>query len=117
MVGVTPTNRARLRLGHLLDVSLPIYASMVLLVAWVFVGLAVFTDSAVPADTWAWFESLDLVPAVVAWLALLPIGVCLWAWQADLEPIWFGLLMVLLAGWTFIAWSGSVRALARRRRT
>jgi hypothetical protein len=103
------------RLGHILDVALPVLASIVFVVLWIYVALALVTDSAVPADTWAWLQGLDLVAAVVAWLALLPLGVFLWAWQAELEPIWFGLVMVLLIGWTFIAWSGSIRLLVRRR--
>ena len=104
------------RLGRTLDVTLPILASIVFVVVWIYVALAVLTDSTLPADTWTWLSGLELVPAVVAWIALLPLAVFLWAWQADLEPIWFGLIMVALAGWTFLAWSGSVRALARRRR-
>ena len=104
------------RLGRFLDTVLPILASIVFVVVWVYVALAFFTDSTLPADTWAWLEGLELVPAVVAWIALLPLGVFLWAWQADLEPIWFGLVMVLLVGWTLIAWSGSVRVLSRRTR-
>ena len=102
------------RFARFLDVTLPVLASIVFVVVWVYVALALFTDSALPSDTWAWLEGLDLVPAVIAWLALLPLGVFLWAWQADLEPIWFGLVMVGLAGWTFVAWSGTVRAFVRR---
>jgi hypothetical protein len=104
------------RLARILDTGLPILASAVFIVVWIYVALALFTDSTLPADTWAWLEGLELVPAVIAWIALLPLGVFLWAWQAELEPIWFGLVMVLLAGWTFIAWSGTVRALARLAR-
>lgn len=103
------------RLGRTLDVTLPILASMVFVLVWVYVSLALFTESSLPHDTWAWLEGLELVPAVLAWIALLPLGVFLWAWQAELEPIWFGLVMALLVGWTFLAWSSSVRAIARRR--
>ncbi len=104
------------RLGRTLDVTLPFLASIVLVVLWVYVALVLFTDSSVPADTWAWLEGLEVVPAVVAWIAVLPLGVFLWAWQAGLEPIWFGLVMALLVGWTFLAWSSSVRSIGRRRR-
>jgi hypothetical protein len=104
------------RLARILDTGLPVLASAVFVVVWIYVALALFTDSTLPADTWAWLEGLELVPAVIAWIALLPLGVFLWAWHAELEPIWFGLVMVLLAGWTFIAWSGTVRALARLAR-
>jgi hypothetical protein len=104
------------RLARALDTGLPILASLVFVVVWLYVALAAFTDSTLPADTWAWLESLELAPAVVAWIALLPLGVFLWAWQAELEPIWFGLVMLLLAGWTWIAWAGTARVLLRRAR-
>ncbi len=104
------------RLGRFLDTVLPILAAIVFVVVWVYVALAAFTESTLPADTWAWLEGLDMASAVIAWIAILPLGVFLWAWHAELEPIWFGLIIALLVGWTFIAWSGSVRALARLRR-
>jgi hypothetical protein len=104
------------RLGRTLDVTLPFLASIVFVVLWAYVALSLFTDSSLPADTWAWLEGLDLVPAVVAWIAMLPLGVFLWASQAELEPIWFGLVMALLVGWTLLAWSSSVRSIARQRR-
>ena len=106
------------RLARILDTGLPVLASAVFVVVWFYAALAFFTDSTLPADTWAWLEGLALVPAVIAWIALLPLGVFLWAWQAELEPIWFGLVMLALAGWTWIAWAGTFRALARvaRRR-
>ena len=63
------------RLGRLLDVVLPILASIVLVVVWVYVVLAMFTDSTLPAETWGWLEGLDLVPAVVAWIS----HCCRWA--------------------------------------
>ena len=105
------------RIGRVLDVTLPVYASAVFVGLWIYVALAVFTDSSLPADTWTWLQGLDVVPAVLAWLAILPIAVFLWAWAADLETLYFGLIMVALAGWTFIAWSGSLRAIRRRRRS
>ena len=103
------------RLARLLDTGLPILASLVFVVVWIYVALTSFTDSSLPADTWAWLEGLELVPAVVAWIALLPLGIYLWAWQAELDPIWFGLVMLLLVGWTWIAWAGTARSLARLR--
>jgi hypothetical protein len=112
----TPSGKLSSRPGRFLDVTLPILASIVFVVVWGYVALALFSESPLPTDTWAWLESLDLVRAVVVWIALLPLGVFLWAWHAELEPIWFGLVMALLVGWTFLAWSGSIRALARRRR-
>ena len=107
----------RLRIGWILDVTLPIYASVVFVGLWLYVVLAAFTDSSLPAQTWAWLQGLDTILAVVAWLAILPIAVFLWAWQADLEALYFALVVVALAGWTFIAWSGSLRAIRRRWRS
>jgi hypothetical protein len=104
------------RLARILDTGLPILASAVFVVVWIYVVLAAITDSTLPADTWAWLESLELVPAVIAWIALLPLGLFLWAWHADLEPVWFGLVMALLVGWTWLAWGSTARALLRRRR-
>jgi hypothetical protein len=104
------------RLALILDTVLPIAASLVFVVVWIYVALAVFTESTLPADTWAWLEGLDLVPAVIAWIAILPLGVFLWAWFAELDAIWFGLVMLGLVGWTWIAWAGMARALVRRRR-
>ena len=104
------------RLGRTLDVTLPMLAAIVLMLVWVHLALALFTESSLPHDTWAWLEGLELIPAALAWLALLPLGVFLWAWQAELEPIWFSLVMALLMGWTFLAWSSSMRAMARRHR-
>ena len=90
-------------IGRILDLTLPAYASVVFVALWVYVVLAVFTDSSLPADTWAWLQGLEAIAAIVAWLAVLPLGIFLWAWQADLEPVFFGLIMAALAGWTFIA--------------
>ena len=104
------------RLARLLDTGLPILASIVFAIVWIYVALAVFTDSTLPADTWSWLQGLELIPAVIAWLALLPLGVFLWAWFAELDTIWFGLVMVLLVGWTWLAWVGMARALLRRGR-
>jgi hypothetical protein len=104
------------RLGRFLDVSLPVLTAVVFVILWIYVALAVLTDSSLPADSWDWLSGLELVPAVIAWLALLPLAVFLWAWQAELSPVIFGLVMALLVGWSFLAWSSLVRAVARRRR-
>ena len=104
------------RLGRFLDASLPVLAAVVFAILWIYVALVVLTDSSLPADTWDWLSGLEPVPAVIAWLALLPLAVFLWAWQAQLAPVVFGLVIALLVGWSFIAWSGLLRAVARRRR-
>lgn len=102
------------RSGRVLQIVLPLFASAVFVLLWIYVALATFTDSALPADTWAWLSGLDLVPAVVAWVAILPLGVYLWALDAGLEPLWMDLVMLGLVAWTIVAWAGLARARLRR---
>ena len=104
----------RRSLGRTLELVLPVLASIVLVVLWIYVVLAAFTASTLPADTWAWMSSLEPVATIVVWVALLPLGVFLWAWQEDLEPLVMGAIMLLLAGWTWIAWAGLARMAWRR---
>lgn len=101
--------------GRGLEIMLTVLASLVFVGLWVFVAAAALTDGGLVADTWDWVSGLDTVPAIIVWVAILPICVFLWAWQAELEPIWMGLVMVGLVIWTGIAWSGLVRLVAGRR--
>lgn len=94
------------RLGEGLRVLLVVAVLAVFAVLWVHVGAAVLTDGSLLADTWAWLTGLDLVLAVVAWIALLPLAVFLWAWQADLTPWAMALVMAGLVAWTLLALSG-----------
>jgi hypothetical protein len=103
------------RVGQVLEVVLVVLASLVFVGLWLYVAAAILADGTLLADTWAWLGGLDTIAAIVVWVAILPIGVFLWAWQADLEPIWMGLVMAGLVGWTGIAWSGLARLAARRR--
>jgi hypothetical protein len=103
------------RVGQVLEVVLVVLASLVFVGLWIYVAAAILADGTLLADTWAWLGGLDTIAAIVVWVAILPIGVFLWAWQADLEPIWMGLVMAGLVGWTGIAWSGLARLAARRR--
>jgi hypothetical protein len=103
------------RLGRAMEIVFPIAATAVFVVLWIYVALAAFTDSPLPADTWAWLSGLDTVVAVMVWVLILPLAAFLWAWQADLEPIWMGLVMLGLVAWTGLAVSGLRRGLFRRR--
>jgi hypothetical protein len=103
-------------IGRVLEVVLTVLASAVFVVLWVYVAAAIFTDGALLTDTWAWLSGLELIPAIIVWIAILPVGVFLWAWQAELEPIFMGLVIVGLVAWTWIAWAGLVRLILRRRR-
>ena len=105
------------RVGRAIELVLTVAASTVFVALWVYVALDVFTDSSLPADTWTWLSGLELVPAIVTWVVILPLGIYLWATQdAQLEPVWMGLIMLGLVVWTSIAWSGLVRVLRRRAR-
>jgi hypothetical protein len=102
------------RIGRAMEIIFPILASVVFVVLWIYVAVAVFGDETLLEDTWAWLTGLDLIPAVIVWIAILPIGVFLWAWGADLEPILMGLVMVGMVAWTGLAFSG-LRNLRRSR--
>ena len=104
------------RLGRSFEIALSVYASVVFVGLWLYVAAAVFTDGALLADTWAWLSGLDTIPAILVWMAILPIAIFLWAWQANLEPLFMGLVMLGLVVWTGIAWSGLVRLLLRPAR-
>ena len=54
------------RLGRVLDTVLPVLASLVFVVVWLYVALALFTDSSLPQDTWDWLSGLELVREVGA---------------------------------------------------
>jgi hypothetical protein len=90
-------------------------ASLVFVVLWIYVAAAAFTDGTLLTETWDWLTGLDTVAAIVVWIAILPVAVFLWAWQAQLEPIWMGLVMLGLVAWTWIAWAGLLRLVWRRR--
>lgn len=100
--------------GRTLEVALPVYASVVFVVLWVYVALAALTDSPLPSDTWSWLSALGLLPTVVIWIAILPLGVFLWTAQASLEPVWMAIVMLGLVAWTSIAWVGLARLIGRR---
>lgn len=104
------------RSGRAVEVALKLYASAVFVVLWLLVAAAVFTDGALLEDSWAWLSGLDTLAAAVVWLAILPIGVFLWAWQAALEPLWMGVVLLGLVAWSAIGFSGLV-GLARRPAT
>jgi len=94
------------RASEILRLTLVFGALAVFLVLWIYVAAAALTDGTLLADTWAWLSGLDLPASVVAWVALLPLGVYLWAWQADLAAWAMALVMVGLAAWTMLALSG-----------
>jgi hypothetical protein len=102
-------------IGRAMEVVFSVFATAVFVVLWLYVAAAAFTDGALLADTWAWYLDFGLIGRVVVGVALLPLIVFLWAWQADLEPLWMGLLMLGLVAWTGLAISGLLRRPSRRR--
>ena len=103
------------RSARVVEVVLSIGALIVFAILWFYVAAAVFTDGTLLDDTWAWLGSLDTLAAVVAWLALLPLAVFLWAWQADLQPWVMGIVMLGLVAWTLVAASGLRRRKSSQR--
>ena len=106
----SPTRPAAGRAGRIVGLVLAVGALAVLTVTWMYVAAALVTDGSLLASTWAWLTGLDTLAAIVAWVAFLPLGVFLLAWQADLAPWAMGLVMAGLVGWTLLALS----ALRRR---
>ena len=104
------------RLARTVEAVLTLFATVVFVVLWIYVALAALTDSTLPADTWAWLSGLGLLPAIVAWVAILPLGVFLWAAQAELDTLWMGIIMLGLVGWTWMALAGLWRMGRRRAR-
>jgi hypothetical protein len=88
----------------------------VFVVLWIYILAAVLTDGRLLADTWAWLTSLGPLETIVVWLAILPIAVFVWAWQADLSPVVMGLVMLGMVAWTALAFWGPLKGLTRRAR-
>jgi hypothetical protein len=91
-----------------------IYVLVVFVVLWVYIAAAMFTDGALLADTWTWLIGLDTIGTIVAWIAILPIAAWTWAWQADLQPLLMGLMVLGMVAWTAVAVTGLVKTLRSR---
>jgi hypothetical protein len=109
MSGTNPAAPARStawRIGEVLRLLLVVGALAVFVVLWVHVAVAVLTDGTLLAGTWDWLTRLDPVATVVAWVALLPLGIFLWAWQGDVATWAMGLLIAGFVAWTLLALTG-----------
>ncbi len=84
------------------------------MVLWLYIAAAAFTDGKLLADTWTWLIGLDTIPAIIAWIAILPVAAWTWVWQADLRPLLMGLVMLGMLAWTALAVTGLVRTLRNR---
>ena len=91
-----------------------VYALVIFVVLWLYIAAVAFTDGKLLTDTWTWLSGLDTIPAIIAWIAILPIAAWTWAWQADLQPVAMGLVMLGLLAWTALAVTGLVKTLRSR---
>ena len=102
------------RLSRGLESIFSVYVLVIFVVLWLHIAAAAFTDGKFLADTWTWLSGLDTIPAVLAWIAILPIAVWTWAWQADLQPLLVGLVMLGMLACTALAVTGLVKTLRNR---
>jgi len=109
-----PSQTSRRPLGRALDIVLSLAVAVVFIVLWVGFAIGLATGGGIIVDAWPWLTGLEPLPAAVAWILCLPIGVGSWAWNADLEPLVMGLVMVGLAAWTLVAAAGLARTFGRR---
>ncbi|MCU0484310.1 MAG: hypothetical protein MUC54_08615 [Chloroflexi bacterium] len=100
--------------ARIISLVLSVGAVAVFAVLWVGFAVGLATGGALLADAWAWLSGLEPVWAVIAWIALLPIAVGLWAWNAAGSPLVIGAVLVGLVAWTALAVSGLARALRAR---
>ena len=108
------TERPAGRVGRVVGVVVSVYAAAVFVVLWIGFAVGLATGGALLVDAWAWLSGLEPVWAVIAWIALLPIAVGLWAWNAAGSPLVIGLVLAGLIAWTALAVSGLVTAFRSR---
>jgi hypothetical protein len=89
-------------------------ASVVFLALWAGFAYTLFVDPDLPAAAWGWLQGLEPAGRVVAWIAILPIAIALWAWTAGWPPIVTLLVALLLAAWTASALNGTIGLLRHR---
>lgn len=98
------------RPGATLRLLISIGVMAVFVVMWLFVAAAAFGNGAVLEDAWEWMTVSPPLETIVVWVILLPVGVWLWAWQADLSPLLMGVVLFGLVVWTLLGLSGFRRA-------
>lgn len=94
--------------------AVAIGAFAVFVALWVGLAWSLLVDPSLPDEAWAWLRGLDTAPQVVAWIAVLPIGVGLWAWTSSWPPLVLVLVGLGMVAWTLVAVAGVVRALRSR---
>lgn len=105
MVSATLDRRLRLVLGG--------WASLVFAALWLGAAANLASGGQPAADAWAWQGALPAILAIPLWVALLPIGVGLWASQAGVPAIVGAVVVSGLVVWTGVAWGGLALALSR----
>jgi len=109
-----PSRSTRRPLGRAVDIAISVYGAAVFTVLWVGLAVAVVSGGGILTDVWAWLMSLAPIPAVLAWIAILPIAVAAWAVDAGLAPWAMGVILVGLVAWTLVAVLGLVRTFRKR---
>ena len=100
--------------GRAFEIGLSLYGCAIFALLWggLLVGLA--TGGAILDGAWAWLTALDTVPAIVAWILLLPIAVGLWAWNEAPSVLVQGAVLLGLVAWTLLAVRGARRTFGQR---
>jgi hypothetical protein len=87
--------------SRILEMGLAAYAGAIFVLLWAGAAYALLVEPGLIDDAWAWLTGLSTVPAIIAWILGLPIGIALWVAQADLAPI-----LTLAVGLGLLAWTG-----------
>ena len=109
----TPRRSSRRPAGRALEVALSLYGAAVFTVLWAGFAVGLASGGGLLVDAWAWLTGLQTIPAVVAWILVLPIAVGLWAWNAVGSSLVTGAVAVGLVAWTLVMASGAVRTFRR----
>jgi len=104
------------RVGRTIGFVFALFFGAVFALLWVYIVAAAVTEGALLADTWTWLSGLSPVEAVVVWLAILPIAVFVWAWQADLGSLAMSLVLLGMVVWTAIAFWAPMKNVVHRLR-
>jgi hypothetical protein len=103
------------RFGRGLRLALGAWASAVFLLLWAGAIAAVAGNGALSSTLWEGLGGLDGVMLLAAWVLFLPVGVGLWAANAELSLPVAILVIIGLGTWTAAAWGSLARTLGDRR--
>ncbi len=83
--------------------AIAVGAALVFAILWLGLAYTVVADPGLPDRAWGWLRGLEPATQVVAWVALLPIGVGLWTWTSSLPAFVAGTIVLVLLAWTAAA--------------